>query len=116
MIAGGGTLGGDGTVKGVVEFGSMAVEDEDEWHKNVGDEEDKDEDAETVDTGVEAMERFLLAVGGNRALASTRSADRLAGRPVQRPRPRRSPCRIRRRRCPPHAHDASPRLAVRMPA
>ncbi|KAJ1493800.1 armadillo-type protein [Baffinella frigidus] len=59
---------------------SMAaeVEDEDEWHKNVGDEEDKDEDAETVDedaetveTGVEAMERFLLAIGGNRAVPAT---------------------------------------------
>jgi hypothetical protein len=50
---------------------AAAVEDEDEWHKNVGDEEDKDEDAETVDTGVEAMERFLLAVGGNRAVPAT---------------------------------------------
>ncbi|EKX36526.1 hypothetical protein GUITHDRAFT_117306 [Guillardia theta CCMP2712] len=43
-----------------------AIEEEADWYKNVGDEEDKDEVEELVRYGEESMERFFLAMGGNR--------------------------------------------------
>ena len=51
MIAGGGTAGGDGTVKGVVEFGSMAVEDEDESSEEDYGDDDFDDDDNDDDEG-----------------------------------------------------------------
>ena len=54
MIAGGGTLGSDGAgeAKGVVEFGSMVVEDEDESsEEDYGDDDFDDDDDDDGDGG-----------------------------------------------------------------
>ena len=73
MIAGGGTLGSEGTgaVKGVVEFGSMVVEDEDESSEEDYGDDDFDDDDDDDDEGEAAGgER-----GAKRAVASQAAAE-----------------------------------------
>eukprot|EP00960_Hanusia_phi_P052341 761404-Hanusia_phi.AAC.8 len=43
-----------------------AIEEDADWYKNIGDEEDKDEIEDLVRYGEESMERFFVAMGGNR--------------------------------------------------
>jgi hypothetical protein len=78
VTAGGGALGSDGTgaVKGVVEFGSMVVEDEDESsEEDYGDDDFDDDDDDDDDEGEGAGgETGAKGAVGSKAAAEGRRA------------------------------------------
>lgn len=48
-----------------------SVAESEEWDQNIGDDEDADEVEDSVHFGEEALERFMIAMGGNRMVPAT---------------------------------------------